>query len=58
MASDVQTNLCEHCAVTCAHAIEMTLQCARADLESAGRTIEGCVTMSQRRDHDGADRLG
>lgn len=57
-ARDVQANIREHFAVACAHAPEMTLQRARADLEGAGSTIQSCVTVSQRRDHDGADRPG
>lgn len=57
-AGDVQASLREHLAVTCAHAAEMALQCARADLELSRRTVDSCVALSQRRDDDSADRLG
>jgi hypothetical protein len=57
-ASDAQANLRKHFAVTCAHAAKMALQRARADLEGASGTIEGCVTVSQRRDNGRAHRLG
>lgn len=57
-ASDVQANLHEHFAVAGAHAAKMTLQRARADLEGAGGSIKSCVTVTQQRDNDCADRLG
>jgi hypothetical protein len=57
MAGHVQANLREHFAVTGAHSTEMTLQGAHADLKYASGTIEGCVTVSQRRDNNRSDRL-
>jgi hypothetical protein len=36
----------------------MTLQSAPADLKRASRSIESCVTVSQRRDDHRPDRMG
>ena len=57
-AGDIQANFREHFAVTCAHAAQMTLQRAWADLECASRTVEGRVTMRQRCDNERPDCAG
>ncbi|TWH98654.1 hypothetical protein IQ17_05732 [Bradyrhizobium daqingense] len=57
-ASNLQANLGEHFAMTCADAPEVTLQRTHADFERTGRAIEGCVTVTQRFGNGRTDRLG
>ena len=56
-AGDLQADLGKHFAVTGAYAPQVTLQCTSADFERTGRAIKGCVTLPQRCDDGGADRL-
>lgn len=57
-ARNLQSDFVEDLAVACAHAFEMTLQCAPANSERMRCAIEGCVTVPQRCNDDGADRRG